>query len=102
MSEEKMKQEMKDEELEQVVGGSFYDRGHTWSSDYPHRMIVTSLYGCSGHSGRKLLLNDDEGVCKTCVFKVSEGPVLYCTKRTHDDDPVEHYFHGSDYAAGRF
>ena len=102
MSEEKMKQELNEKELEQVVGGSFYDRGHTWSSDYPHRMIVTALYGCSLHRGARLLFNDAEGVCKTCKYKVSDGPVLYCTKRTHDDDPVEHYFHGSDYASGRF
>ena len=95
------KNSLRDEELEQVVAGSFYDREHTWRSDYPHSLIVTALYYCPLFKGSEVNYFGI-GNCCNCDYCVRDGIVLYCTKRTHDDDPVEHYFHGSDYAGGRF
>ena len=38
--------ELTEEELSKVNGGSFYERGHTWSDYPPHHLIVTMGYGC--------------------------------------------------------
>lgn len=100
MNEEKKNSELKDEELEQVVGGSFFERGHTWSSDPPQRLIVTPYYGCSKY--KEIFGYEATGNCGDCFHCVKKGLTFYCKERTYDNDPVDHYFHGNDFAEGRF
>ena len=100
MNEEKKNPEMNEKELEQVNGGAFLDRGSYWSSDYPHRLIVTAGYTCSWFSGNKN--SAGYGVCAHCVHSVYESGVLYCQIRKHEDDPVESYHDGWHTTGGRF
>ena len=75
---------LSDGELENVTGGSFYDNGGSWSSNKPHELIVTYLNSCKGYEP------DDDGVlygCSGCKYSHFEFPVLYCSRRTYDNDP---------------
>ena len=77
--------ELNEDELRDVVGGSFCDRGKTWSSDPPHYLIVTALYDCPGFWHED---PDGRGVyCGVCKYSHYSFPTLYCHKRTYDNDP---------------
>ena len=88
---ENNKKELKDNELSKVKGGSFLDRGHTWSSDPPYRLIVTAIYSCELYIHN--LEYADAGICPSCKYSVRNGLVYYCTKRTHEHDPLEDHTH---------
>ena len=94
MAENKGKIELKDEELASIQGGSFIDRGQTWSDDGNHRLIVTILYSCDLWRDKKnpyLSKTDVSGAgccCPNCAFSERDGLVLYCNKRLHDNDPL--------------
>ena len=90
------KTELNDEELASVQGGSFLDRGQTWSSDGKHRLIVTIGYYCELWRWEKdptlqksdMIKNQCSCTCSNCKFSNHEGLVLYCNKRFHDNDPL--------------
>ena len=93
--------ELTEEELSKVNGGSFYERGHTWSDYPPHHLIVTMGYGCSLYEGPA----DRARCCFWCRHCFEDsflGIVLYCDKRTYNNDPVDNIFNGIGQTSGRF
>ena len=77
---------LSDEEVEKVSGGSFFDRGQTWSSDPPHYLIVTALYSCDGFFHEDGSGGRGSG-CSNCLYSHYSFPTLYCHARTYDNDP---------------
>ena len=87
---------LNEEEMAAVAGGSFFDRGQTWSSDGKHRLIVTAGYTCDlwRHVDKPQFAKKDIPktfaalCCANCHFSERDGIVLYCNKRFYDNDPI--------------
>lgn len=75
--------EIDDNELENVSGGSQCISGKTYSSDPPYRLIV-SLYNCCPSFRR---CADGAEICGNCYFRREDGITTYCDARTVNNDP---------------
>ena len=74
--------EMSEAELENVEGGSQCKSGKTYSSDPPHKLIVTQFNSCPSckcMGGASIYAN--------CYYVTKSGIVYYCDVRTLEHDP---------------
>lgn len=80
---------LSEEELANVAGGSQCKGGKTYSSDFPYYLIVTSGNRCKLYEDAQLRVRLSlTGTCGHCFYCEVSGMVLYCSKRTIDNDPL--------------
>ena len=80
------KEELADEELSNVNGGSQCVGGKTYSSDYPYLLITTAGNSC-GFYDYNPDLSFDSGTCYQCLHCHTKGLTMYCERRSRDCDP---------------
>ena len=76
--------ELADEELENVSGGSQIIGCSTYSSDPPYHLITTTLNSCD------LFVSKYPGwakECQNCINTYVKGPTRYCACRSAKYDP---------------
>lgn len=67
-----------EDELEQIIGGSYRKNGKTYSSDPPHYLITTAFNKCSSYKRAYDCKDDWFDRCSNCYFRKRSGVVLYC------------------------
>lgn len=67
-----------EDELEQIIGGSYMKNGKTYSSDPPHYLITTALNKCGSYKRKFDRKSDWFDRCSNCVFAHKSGVVIYC------------------------
>ena len=89
------KKELAEDELEQVSGGSFMIGDGTYSSDYPHRLIVVAFNSCNMCDTKSYFQT-----CANCSRSMVIGPTRYCKIRTSTKDPYNSEIGGREFYWG--